>query len=268
MQLQGLPSSIVSNRDSKFTLKWWHKLHHTLGAKLLMSTSFHPQTDSQMECANRNIGQIFHIVIWHDQKDWVDCVDLTEFAINASIAKTMKFVPFELNGGYMSSMMKEIRLDETILRGIKLFTEATLQNLADAHDTIIEVRVFQMSHTNAHRKDEPEIVEGILVYLSTKNLNLPKGRARKLCPKFVGPWKVTKAWPETSTYELELPTALQECCIHLKFHVLLLQPYNTSNNALFSNRMQPEPYNFGVLDDQEWFINEILYSAIAGMDET
>ena len=43
VHLHGLPSSIVSNWDFKFTSKWWHELHKMLGAKLLMSTSFHPQ---------------------------------------------------------------------------------------------------------------------------------------------------------------------------------------------------------------------------------
>ena len=96
------------------------------------------------------------------------------------------------------------------------------------------------------------------MYLSTKNLNLPKGRAKKLCLKFVGPWKVNKAWPETSTYELELPTALRERRIHPVFHVSLLRPYNASNDTLFPNRIQPEPYDFGAMDDQEWFVDEIL----------
>ena len=266
VRLHGLPNSIVSDRDSKFTSKWWRELHRVLGAKLLMSTSFHPQTDGQTERANRNIGQIFRAVVRHDQKDWVDRVDLTEFAINASIAETTKFAPFELNGGYMPSMMKEIRSDETIPRGIRSFAEAALQNLADAHDAIIETRVFQTSRTNARRKTDPEIVEGTLVYLSTKNLNLPKGRARKLCPKFVGPWKVMKAWPGTSTYELELPTALRERRIHPKFHISLLRPYNASNDALFPNRIQPEPYDFGTDDDQEWFVDEILGHRWDGRD--
>jgi len=108
VHLHGLPSSIVSDWDSKFTSKWWCELHKMLGAKLLMSMSFHPQTNSQMEHANQGIGQIFWTIVHHDQRDWVDRVDLTEFAINASISATMDYAPFKLNGGHMPSMIKEI----------------------------------------------------------------------------------------------------------------------------------------------------------------
>jgi len=155
-----------------------------------MSTSFHLWTDGQTERANRNIGQIFWSVIRHDQKDWVDQTDMTEFAINASITETTKFAPFKLTGGYMPSMLKEICSNNAIPVGIWAFTEAALQNLADAHDSIIEAQVIQTHHMNARCVAEPEIQEGTLVYLSTKNLNFPKGRARKLCSKFVGLYKV------------------------------------------------------------------------------
>ena len=201
--IHGLPSTIISNHDSKFMSKWWCELHRILGAKLLISTSFHLQTDGQTECANRNVGQIFRSVVRHNQKDWVDHIDMTEFVINASIVETTKFELFKLNSGYMLFIIREIWSDEIIPKGIKSFAEVALQNLADAHNAIIEAWIVQTNRTNAHQKDEPTILEGSLVYLSTKNLNLPKGRARKLCPKFVGPWKVLKAWPETSMYELE-----------------------------------------------------------------
>jgi hypothetical protein len=42
VHLHGLPESIVSDHDPKFMSKWWKELHHLLGVKLLMSTSFHP----------------------------------------------------------------------------------------------------------------------------------------------------------------------------------------------------------------------------------
>ena len=73
---------------------------------------------------------------------------MTEFAINASVSQTTKYAPFELNGGYMPSMIKELRSDKIIPKGIKAFGDQALQNLAEAHDTIIEARVFQTSYAN------------------------------------------------------------------------------------------------------------------------
>ncbi|KNZ76712.1 hypothetical protein J132_08781, partial [Termitomyces sp. J132] len=87
---------------------------------------------------------------------------------------------------------------------------------------------------------------------------LPKGRAKKLCPKWVGPYRILEAYNETSNYVLELSMALQEYKIHPKFYVLLLQLYKASNNVLFSNRETPEPYDFGVPDNQQWFFNDLI----------
>jgi transposase InsO family protein len=52
VRLYGLPGSIVCDRDSKFTSKWWREIHRILDVKILMSTSFHPQTDGITEHTN------------------------------------------------------------------------------------------------------------------------------------------------------------------------------------------------------------------------
>ena len=56
-----------------------------------------------------------------------------------------------------------------------------------------------------------------MVYLSTKNLALPKGRARKLLPRYIGPYKVVKVHTATSTVMLELPPELvsRRCIRHV-----------------------------------------------------
>ena len=48
-QYHGLPDTIVSDRDPKFTSHFWKNLQKILGIKLLMSTAEHPQTDGQSE---------------------------------------------------------------------------------------------------------------------------------------------------------------------------------------------------------------------------
>ncbi len=146
--LHRLPCSIVSDRDPKFTSKWWRELHKMVGSQLLMSTSFHPQTDGMTEWINWSIGQTFCTRLHPNQRDWYGKVELTEFAINASMSDTTKFAPFELNGRYMPSMIHEIRHTEQIILGIWAFTETVLLNLASTHNTIIEAQAFQTSRTN------------------------------------------------------------------------------------------------------------------------
>ena len=58
MRLHGIPESIMSDRDSKSTSIFWKELHRLIRSKLLMSTTFHPQTDGAMERANRSIAQV------------------------------------------------------------------------------------------------------------------------------------------------------------------------------------------------------------------
>ena len=49
VRLHGVPQSIVSYRDSRFTSKFWKSLQQALGTRLKFSTTFHLQTDRQSE---------------------------------------------------------------------------------------------------------------------------------------------------------------------------------------------------------------------------
>ena len=101
----------------------------------------------------------------------------------------MGYVLFELNYGYIPQLGQCLNTDTKFV-GVHQFTEQALWNVMAAHDAIIAARVMQTHHANRHQQTGDAFVPGNRVYLSTKNLALPKGRAKKLLPKFIGPYKV------------------------------------------------------------------------------
>ena len=142
VRLHGLPEIIVSDRDAKFTSVFWHELHRMLGAKLLMSTVFHPQTDGASERAIRNVVQILRTTVQPDQRDWVSKLPMTEFALNSSISSSTGFTPFELNSGHMPMLMQYINEGRpSTTPGVRMFVQQAISNLEMAHDAIIESRV-------------------------------------------------------------------------------------------------------------------------------
>ena len=75
-----------------------------------------------------------------------------------------------------------------------------------------------------------------LVYLSTKNLALPKHRAQKLMPNFIGPYKVLKVMNNSLNITIELPQEFKDRRINHTFHISLVQPYIKNDDILFLKR--------------------------------
>ena len=127
-----------------------------------------------------------------------------------------------------------------------------------AHYTIIESHVVQSHHANHQHASGVRYSPGDFVYLSMKNLTLPKGRAKKLQPKYIGLYKVVEAHTVASTVKLELLPELTAQWVHPTFHVSLVRAHVPNNNKRFPHRNMAMCYNFRTADKPEWFVNEIL----------
>jgi len=58
VKLHGIPSSIVSDRDPRFTSKFWESLQDALGTKLRLSFAYHPHTDGQTEMTIQSLEDL------------------------------------------------------------------------------------------------------------------------------------------------------------------------------------------------------------------
>ena len=253
-KLHGLLERIISDRDSLFTLKFWKRLHRLLSTELRMSSAFHPQTDGATERANRTITQMIRQCVRPDQRDWVIKLPAIEFAMNSARSSTTGFSPFQLNYGRNPSPMIWRGQDE--FPGVRKFVERTKLAIMSAHDSIIAARVTNTVQAN-RKRSATSYREGDLVYLSTKNISLPKGRARKLAPKYLGPFKITRVLKEGATYQLGLSDELLKRGINPSFHASLLKPHVPSDNRRFPGRLPSQLPGFGEKPDK-WIVESIV----------
>ena len=59
----GMPVSIISDRDPRFTSRFWIKLQGALGTQLRFSIDFHPQTDGQSERTIQTLEDILRACV-------------------------------------------------------------------------------------------------------------------------------------------------------------------------------------------------------------
>ena len=187
-------------------------------------------------------SQIIRMIINDDQKNWADKCPMVEFALNSSVSATIRFTLFKLNQGYMPQIRMPTLFD-TRFKGVKQFTLQAKWDLMAAHDAIIMNCIQQTFHANKKHRASDLYHEGDHVYLSTQNLTLPKGRARKLVPKYIGPYKVVKAHNEASTVMLELPPALIAQQICPTFHM----GWYESSSLIMMNFFQSEMQNHSMI---------------------
>uniref|UniRef100_A0AAV1V3F9 Integrase catalytic domain-containing protein n=1 Tax=Peronospora matthiolae TaxID=2874970 RepID=A0AAV1V3F9_9STRA len=96
-RLHGLPRELVSHRDPRFTADFWRSVFKSLGTRLKMSTSDHPESDGQTERANRVLEEILRGYV-HSFKSWSEFLPMVEFAINNSVHASTTHTPFYVNG--------------------------------------------------------------------------------------------------------------------------------------------------------------------------
>ena len=101
-KLHGISNVIISDRDPRFTRKFWKELWRILGTDLRMGSRYHPQFSGQVERFNQLLEQTLRCIV-HQMAEtgkWVDLLPIIEVAVNNNPNRTTGYTAFYLNYGY------------------------------------------------------------------------------------------------------------------------------------------------------------------------
>ncbi|KAI3715505.1 hypothetical protein L6452_22489 [Arctium lappa] len=193
----GIPLSIVSDRDNRFTSNFWDGFQKELGTRVKLSTAYHPQTDGQSEITIQTLEDML------------------------SYHSSIGMAPFEALYG------RKCRTPVCCLEaGEKQFVGPEIvQETADKVKCIRErLKVAQdRQKSYADKKKRPmefQVGDRVLLKVSPWKGIIRLGKRGKLSPRFLRPFKVLKR-VGLQAYQLELPPELSR--IHNTFHICYLR---------------------------------------------
>ncbi|KAL0543840.1 hypothetical protein IC582_018945 [Cucumis melo] len=223
VRLHGVPVSIVSDRDARFTSKFWKGLQTAMGTRLDFSTAFHPQTDGQTERLNQVLEDMLRACALEFPGSWDSHLHLMEFAYNNSYQATIGMAPFEaLYGKCCRSPVCWGEVGEQRLMGPEL-VQSTNEAIQKIRSRMHTAQCRQKSYADVRRKDlEFEVGDKVFLKVAPMRGVVRFERRGKLSPRFVGPFEILERIGPVA-YRLALPPSLST--VHDVFHVFMLRKY-------------------------------------------
>ncbi|KAD6453304.1 hypothetical protein E3N88_08009 [Mikania micrantha] len=213
----GVPISIISDRDSRFTSHFWKSLHKALGTRLDMSTAYHPQTDGQSERTIQTLEDMLRACVIDFGNSWESHLPLVEFSYNNSYHTSIQAAPFEaLYGRKCRSPICWTEVGDSQLTGPELVHETT-EKIVQIRKRMAAARDRQKSYADKRRKPlEFQVGDRVLLKVSPWKGVIRFGKRGKLNPRYIGPFEITKRIGPVA-YELDLPVELSS--VHNVFHI-------------------------------------------------
>src|SRR5436853_5456332 len=236
VRLHGVPLSIISDRDPRFTSRFWMSFQAALGTELRLSTAYHRQTDGQSERLIQILEDMLRCCVQDSGGSWESYLALVEFVYNNSYQSSVGMAPYEaLYGRPCRSAVCWLEAGEGHLEGPDIIQtssdsvaairrrliEVTDERIETVRQNLRAAQIRQKKYADIRRTDL-EFQVGDFVYL---RVDARKGlrkspRLGKLAPRYVGPFRIAYRVGPVA-YRLELPPQLAG--LHPVFHVSMLR---------------------------------------------
>ncbi|KAF5798016.1 putative nucleotidyltransferase, Ribonuclease H [Helianthus annuus] len=217
VSLHGIPLSIVSDRDSRFTSHFWSSFQRAMGTRLNLSTAYHPQTDGPSERTIQTMEDMLRACVIDFGGNWDEHLPLIEFSYNNSYHTSINAAPFEaLYGRKCRTPVCWAEIGEKQLSGPEIVQETT-DKIIQVKERLKTARDRQKSYADNRRKPlEFQVGDKVLLKVSPWKGVVRFIKRGKLSPRYIGPFKILKGIGPVA-YQLQLPEEMAG--IHDVFHV-------------------------------------------------
>jgi hypothetical protein len=194
----GAPRIIISDRGTNFTATVFKDICQTLGIEQRFSTSFHPQTDSQTERANKTLITMLRHYINDAHNNWEELLEPLRFAYINSVHSSTNETPFFLAHGRDPTLLIDVILDKHERRIISPNTyKAQLLDQLSTAFTLVRDNLHESRNKFKIQYDKRAKVldfrPGDKVLLDVR-VTKPH-QSRKFVPKYTGPFRIIKVLP-------------------------------------------------------------------------
>ncbi|KAE8255065.1 hypothetical protein A4X13_0g3178 [Tilletia indica] len=221
--MTGVPESIISDRDARFTSAFWSHLMAQLDVKLRMSTAYHPQTDGLVERLNAQLEIMLRHYVALDQHDWDAKLPALSLAYNNQRQESTGESPYKLVFGRDPSVfpLRTLTASANPSQG-RIADLFALHADAQAAIELAQERQRQQ-YNRSHKAVEFAVGDPVLIDLKNYRFNVdPTAQARvKLGPRYAGPFKVTERVGRLA-YRLDVPSWFKA---HPVLPVSALEPF-------------------------------------------
>nr|GEW03978.1 putative reverse transcriptase domain-containing protein [Tanacetum cinerariifolium] len=148
----GVPISVISDRDSLFTSRFWQSMQEALGTRLDIIMAYHPQTDDQSKHTIQTLEDTLRACVLDFGGSWDVHLPLVEFSYNNSYHSSVRCTLFEAlyDRKYRSPIMWA-EVGEGQLIGPELVQETT-KRMSQIKNRLKAARDRQKSYADKRRK--------------------------------------------------------------------------------------------------------------------
>ena len=226
---EGLPKIHSTDRGPQFRAEFTRELYWSLGIDQRLSTTYHPQTQGQVEGLNGWLETYLRMFISHRQDDWMDHLHKAQFAWNNHYHSSIGMTPFftsKVRHPTFTDIPARAQARDERLRA-RIDTDQLVTQMIE------KSQEAQKKAYNRYKRNPPTFNVGDKVWLETTYISTDRP-SPKLDWKRIGPLTV-KEKISPLAYRLTLPPGYK---IHDVFHISLVTPVREDK---IRGRTQPPP---------------------------